>query len=187
MDRATTLVGVLAALMIVGRMAHAQDVVPPSPRDAPLGAATPFATLGVIGAFGVSDEQFGLYLFWTADREQGGEKGFAVRRFSRSPTTGGMIEWATSFDCPGLEMTIIDLEALPMPLVDVPTVGRDNRKGPPTDGVVYSFWSRYPTWPDAFSYSVQVSSNMGTPLAVWSERFRKTLDGCWTDQMPSAA
>lgn len=187
MDRVITLVGVLAALMIVGSTAQAQDAGPPSPRDAPLGGATPFATLGVTGAFGASDEQFGLYLFWTADRDQGGEKGFAVRRFSRSPTTRDMIEWATSFDCPGLESTIVDLEALPMPLIDVPTVGRDNRKGPPTDGVAYSLWSRYPTWPDAFSYSVQLSSNMGTPLAVWSERFRKTLDNCWTDRMPPAA
>lgn len=187
MRRLGTLVGVLAALLLVGGMAQAQDAISPSSRDTPLGGVTPFATLEVRGAFGSPDEQFGLYLFWTADRDEGGEKGFAVRRFSRSPTTGDTIEWATSFACPGLEAVIIDLEVLPMPLIDVPTVGRDSRMGPSADGVTYSLWSRYPTWPDAFGYWVQVVSNMGTPLAVWSGRFRKTLDGCWADRMPPAA
>jgi len=73
-----------------------------------------------------------------------------------------------------------------MPLIDVPTVGRDDRQRPPLDGVTYSLWSHSPTWPDAFGYSVQVSSNRGTPLAEWSQRLRNTLHDCWTDQMPAA-
>lgn len=178
-------IGALVALTMAGSAARAQDVG--SPESIPLGWATPFATLSVQGAFGTPNEVFGLYVFWTKLRDEGGEKGFAVRRASRSDTSESKIEWATSFDCPGLEQTLIDLESMQMPKVDVPTVGRDDSRGPVADGVSYSLWSRYPTWPDGFGYSVELRSNVGTPLAEWSTRFRQTLDDCWSDMTPQAA
>lgn len=187
MDHARLGAGVLVALAALDSTALAQDEASPNPESAALGWATPFATLGVHGAFGTPDEVLGLYVFWTRPRDEGGEKNFAVRRVSQSTTSESKLEWATSSECPGLEDQIIDLETLAMPQIDVPTVGRDDRQGPPADGVTYSLWSRYPTWPHAFSYSIEIRSNVGTPLADWSERLRQTLDGCWSDVMPAAA
>jgi hypothetical protein len=179
--------GVLVALTMLSGTARAQDVASPEPKAIALGWATPFATLGVHGAFGTPNEVFGLYVYWTKLRDEGGEKGFAVRRDSRSETSESEIEWATSFGCPGLEDVLIDLESIQMPKVDVPTVGRDDGQGPVADGVTYTLWSRWPTWPDGFGYSVELSSNVGTPLAEWSTRFRQILDDCWSDMMPEAA
>lgn len=176
----------LAAFSMATSAAIAQEPLQPT-QSAQLGQATPFATLGVRGAFGTPNEQLGLYVFWTRSRAEGGEKVFAIRRASSTASSNSKIEWATSFNCPGLEAVIIDLELLPMPMIDVPTVGRNDHQGPPTDGVGYSLWSRYPTWPDGFSSSIQVSSNLGTPLAEWSERLRQTTATCWSDQMPEAA
>lgn len=180
-------VGVLVALATAGGTARAQEDASPDPKSVALGWATPFATLGIHGAFGTPNETLSLYVFWTKLRDEGGEKGFAVRRASWSASSESEIDWATSFDCPGLEHSIIELETLRMPRIDVPTVGRDDRQGPSLDGVTYSLWSRNPTWPDAFSYSIEIRSNVGTPLAEWSGRFRQTLDSCWSDLMPDAA
>lgn len=177
---------ILAALTTSVGHAAALDVEDSDPKRAPLGTATPFATLGVHGAFGTPNEILALYVYWTKPRLEGGEKGFAVRKLSRSGTSQS-IEWATSFNCPGLEDVLVDLETIPLPSIDVPTVGRDDRQAPPTDGVSYHLWSRYPTWPDSFGYSVEMASNVKTPLAEWSDKFRQTLDNCWSPQIPEAA
>lgn len=183
---AARLAGTLCLFLATSSTAMGQDRPTPSPREATLGWSTPFATLGVHGGFGQPDEELSVYVYWTKARDDGGEKGFAVRRASSSDSSGSKVDWATSSACPGLEQVIVDLEAVPMPMIDVPTVGRQPRQGPPLDGVTFSLWSRYPTWPDAFSYSVELSSNLGTPLADWAGRLRQTLVACWTDTMPSA-
>lgn len=180
-------IGIFLALTTVCTPARAQDVASSSAQSTSLGWARPFATLRVEGAFGRPNEVMGLYVFWTKLRDEGGEKGFAVRRASLSETLESKIEWATSFDCPGLEGALIDLESLPMPQVDVPTVGREDGRFPPADGVRYTLWSRGPTWPTGYASSVQVSSNWETPLAEWSVRLRLTLNDCWSDLTPEAA
>lgn len=186
MDCSRLSAGVLAALAFGSSAASAHDEPSPTPQSAMLGHFTPFATVEVQGAFGTPDEVLGLYVFWTKLRDEGGQKGFAVRRVSLSATSERRIEWATSFACRGLEDVIVDLETLPMPTIDVPTAGAEYTPAPVADGVTYSLWSRSPTWSGASSYSIEVSSNVGTPLADWSQRLRSTLAPCWSDQIPDA-
>lgn len=156
-------------------------------RDVKLGQAEPFTTVRALGAWGDPAEVLSFYVYW--DKPYGAtgrRRGFAVRRFSRRPEPQGTVRWATSHDCPAIEPLLLGMEEIPPPRIDVPVLGRDDRVHPPTDGVSYDLWSRWPSWPTSRGYALQMSSNVGSPLANWVQTAQRELAPCWREATPSA-
>lgn len=168
-------------------VALVQDPAPVSAvRDVTLGHFPPWAVLEINPSLRLESEAFSLYAPFTASPQQGGVRYLAWRRLSRHALHGERVEWARVADCPGAEARLLELEALPLPQVDVPLLGREDRQGPPLDGVGYSLWFQYGKWPDGFAYAATVTSNVGTPLAIWADQFRRTMEPCWTSEEPPA-
>ena len=170
-----------AAVALVQDPAQASAV-----RDVKLGHFPPIAVVEINPSLRLESEAFSLYAPFTGPPQQGGTRYLVWRRLSRHRLQPDRIDWATVAECPGADAVLIELESLPLPQVDVPLLGREDRQGPPLDGVGYSLWFQYGKWPDGFAYSATVASNVGTPLARWADRFRQTMEPCWTGEAPPA-
>lgn len=158
----------------------------PNPREELLGHFRPWAVLEVNPSLRLNSEVYSLYAPFSASPQDGGHRYVVWRRLSRHRMQPDKIEWAKVSDCPGAEASIIELENLPLPQVDVPMIGREDDQGPPLDGVGYDLWFQYGKWPDGFAYSASVSANVETPLADWAERFIHTMRACWSAEQPPA-
>lgn len=157
----------------------------PDPRTVELGHFPPVIVLEVRPALRPATETFSIYAPFDRPPNEGGTRYLAVRRLTTGPD-GDTIEWARASGCPGAVQALEALEHLPAPIIDVPTLGNEERFSPPLDGVTYRLWSRWPKWPGAIGYEVSLESNVGTPLAEWAQGFRATMEPCWTAHAPTA-
>lgn len=160
--------------------ATAQD-----PRTAELGHFPPVIVLEVRPALRLTSETFSIYAPFDRPPREGGTRFLAARRLTTGPG-GDKIEWARISDCPGASEALEALERLQAPIVDVPTLGAEERVFPPPDGVTFALWSRWPKWPGAIGYELSLTSNLGTPLADWAQSFKTTMASCWTAEAPTA-
>ena len=145
-----------------------------------LGRWTPFAVTTMQGAWGAPAEVMSFYGLWRK-----GVRGQAVRRVSWSGTSQERVQWATTHECPKLQAVISRIETIPGPRVETTLIGPIVGGPPPVDGTIYGLWSAESAWTGgAAGYSVEMSSNVGTPLAVWIEAARTATRNCWTDREP---
>lgn len=176
--------GLILALL-TATFAAAQDLDPfeRANADANLNGGRPFARLTAKGAWGDPADDFAFF-YNTSPRAQGaaGSPDFAIRRARR---TEAEPHWATTQDCPALMSIVADLEALPLPKIDVWGIGEDLRNGPSTDGVSYALTVQWPQWPNSLGYQLSISSNLGSPLATWAGRlYDNELAACWRTGPP---
>ena len=148
-----------------------------------LGQFTPVAVLEVNPSLRLQGEVFSIYAPF---RTAGGSRYLAVRRIVTGYHAPEVEQWAVTSECPGADAVLLDLEGLQPPRIDVPTIGRDDHQFPGLDGVGYKLSVSYPTWPDSFAYQMEFSTNIGSPLAEWTDRLRAVLTPCWTTIRPPA-
>jgi hypothetical protein len=74
---------------------------------------------------------------------------------------------------------------MPLPRVDIPSVGRNDNQAGPLDGAEFRLWFRDGAWPDGYAYSASVTTNYNSPLANWVGSFKNIMAPCWTAQEPS--
>lgn len=180
------------AALIVGFSAvdHSSrlDALEASAADMKLGAAVPFATLSLDGAFGDPAEVLGIYIYWDAPYGQvGRRRAIAVAKHQIETSD---VLWASSQTCDGLENIVVQMEAITSPSIDVPSFGDD--EGMPSfvsDGVTYTLSVRSPRWRDrryTSGYELAFSANVGNPLGTWAEALRMTTSSCWSAERPEA-
>lgn len=92
--------------------------------------------------------------------------------------------WASSRDCPGLHDGLVAMEALEPPRPEVP--GQGLQRPPPTpDGMIYVLWSSSTRFGSGeAAYDLTMSTNMGSPLALWFDGLLRALSPCWQPQTP---
>ena len=153
-----------------------------------LGAADPFATLSLDGAFGDPSEVLGIYLYWDAPYGQvGRRRAIAVAKHQIETSD---VLWASSQTCDGLDNIVAQMEAVTPPSIDVPGFG--DHEGMPSfvsDGVTYTLSVRSPRWKDrefTSGYNLTFSANVGNPLGTWAEALRMTTSSCWSAERPEA-
>lgn len=154
-------------------------------REERLGQFVPMVVLEISPSLRLTGEVFSIYAPFTGPRDRH-ERVLAVRRAISGRDAPLTEEWVVASECPGAEAVLLELESLPPPMVDLPTIGRDDQQGPTLDGIGYRLFARYPTWRDGFAYEMEYATNIGTPLAAWANRLRSTLEPCWTTSRPSA-
>ena len=166
-------------------VASAQTAMAPDPRTVELGHFPPVIVLTVRPALRLTAETLSIYAPFDRAPAEGGARFLAARRLTIGPD-GEKVEWAPISDCPGAAQALLALEHLQAPIIDVPTLGDEERLSPPLDGITYRLWSRWPKWPGAIGYEMSVESNVGTPLADWAGAFQTTMAPCWTAEAPTA-
>lgn len=171
----------IVATMIVGLQTAPEPQIE-NAQDVKLGQFAPVVVLDVRRHPLSASETFSIYAYFELG---GGRRHLAARR-AIDVRGSQAVSWAVIGACPGAQEVILELENLPPPAIDIPGFGRDDEQGPGMDGGVFKLWSRGPTWPDAFGYEVSFSSNFGSPLAEWVNRFKVTLDDCWQSDPPKA-
>ena len=176
----------VVALSLVMGLTLQDPPIAEDTREVTLGHFKPLAVLDIELSLRLQSWTYSLYAPFSGPPQQGGRRYLAWRRLSKHRLQPPVVEWARVDTCPGAEAVLVQMEEMPLPRVDVPLLGRDDRQGPPLDGVSYELWFRYGTWPDGFAYAASVHSNIGTPLATWSERFVSVMEPCWTSEAPPA-
>ncbi|QGZ95883.1 hypothetical protein [Terricaulis silvestris] len=88
-------------------------------------------------------------------------------------------------DCPALLDQLAALESLPLPTIDLPRVGNEL---PPTvvpspqfDGDDNRLWTRSAGWNRRllFTNDIEISGNIGSPVALWADEMLAALEPCW--------
>lgn len=140
----------------------------------------PSVVVSVQGAFGAPSEVLSIYAYFDKSRD----RSFAVRRaaYEKGSTE---VSWAGWSECPQIKSLLVDLENVPPPRVDLYGIGQDSNAAPVFDGVGYSLWAAFPKWQGSLGYELSMSSNIGSPLAIWTEAFRAGLQPCWKPQAPA--
>lgn len=154
-------------------------------RQEALGQFAPMVVLEIAPSLRLNGEVLSVYAPFTGPRSKP-ERLLAMRRVITGRDAPSTEEWVIASECPGAEEVLLELESLPPPMVDVPIIGRDDQQGPTVDGTSFRLFARYPTWPNAFAYEIDYTTNVGTPLARWAIRLKSTLEPCWTRSRPSA-
>lgn len=91
----------------------------------------------------------------------------------------------TAEDCPAVLDQLAALESLPLPTIDLPRVGRDPPAGvvpsPQFDGDDNRLWTRSAGWDRRllFTNDIELSGNVGSPVALWADEMLATLRPCW--------
>jgi len=91
------------------------------------------------------------------------------------------VDWASSATCPALADRLGQLRALPAPAIQVPGLERPNDTvSVSLDGVGYRLWVRYAQYAGGGGEgSLQLSGNVGSPLASWASATELAMAPCW--------
>lgn len=108
-----------------------------------------------------------------------------VENGARSPGWSEKIGWADARTCPALAEAVKRMDALsPKFSGDAPARGVG---GHVMDGVGYHLWASGLAAPFDkldYRYSLDITSNVGTPLAEWTERTVEAIRGCLKPDTP---
>jgi hypothetical protein len=91
----------------------------------------------------------------------------------------------TAEDCPALLGQLAALESLPLPTIDLPRVGHEPPPGvvpsPQFDGDDNRLWTRSAGWDRRllFANDIEISGNVGSPVALWADEMLTALEPCW--------
>lgn len=140
----------------------------------------PSVIVSIEGAFGDPSEVLSIYAYF----DKSDDRRFAVRRATRQKDST-VVAWAGSSECSQMKPLLVRLEGVPPPRVDLYGIGQDSAAAPVFDGVTYSLWAAFPKWQESLGYELSMSSNIGSPLAVWTEALLAGLQHCWKPQAPA--
>jgi hypothetical protein len=97
----------------------------------------------------------------------------------------------TAEECPALLEELAALERLRLPSIDVPGVGREPNPrtalGAIMDGYDNRLWTRNAGWDRRMLFvdDVEISGNIGTPVASWGDSTLAALAPCWREAQPT--
>jgi hypothetical protein len=100
------------------------------------------------------------------------------------------IVWTTSTACPALSPLLTRLNVMPPPNVRIIPPDSDGQPSFMNDGISFTLWTNEAAWPTdglpfgSPAYALEMSSNLGTPLAGWVQSARGELEACWTASEP---
>lgn len=111
---------------------------------------------------------------WVAKRTVGGQEMAAV------------VDWTSETRCASLPRVLERIEALPPPAVDVPGLGAsDSDSISMMDGGQFGIHLRLPTPASGPRYeTLDLTSNILTPLQLWFDTSSAALQDCWTAESP---
>lgn len=104
-----------------------------------------------------------------------------ARRIEGDETQRTQESHAKAADCPQIEARLHALETLAPPQIMLPGIGPTERPPIPVlDGVAYRLQSGWVIFGETDIGGIELSSNVGTPLAVWTDETFAALEPCWT-------
>ncbi|MET0271587.1 MAG: hypothetical protein ABW360_01210 [Phenylobacterium sp.] len=90
------------------------------------------------------------------------------------------VAWADGAACPALIDRLGEMTRLRAPGVQVPGLGGPRDLNVVMDGTSYRLWARWGAYPDTnASGDVEMSGNVDTPLAAWTDATVAALQPCW--------
>lgn len=165
------LLTVLASLTAIGEPAPATSM--PSGRWATLRIEPAFAETRTEIAIGTLryDQQAEQFSYWMR-REERGLRGDSL-----------VVRWADSRTCAAMPSAIGAMRHVGT--MEVAPPGFVQSSPPPLDGTLYTLEA-----PGVYLggriANLRITTNVGTPLAVWAERLKTDMADCWTTKAPLA-
>ena len=183
--------GLIAGLALMVPAARAGDFTADlaAAESASVGGRPPVASVSAYRVLAHRWTILEIFVIWDPPRAAGGRSTphWAVRR-----AVGGMtepqpakVDWALSDSCPAMEAGLRALEALETPRPSIPGLDERNSLGIVADGVGYHLRVRHALYASNEAFAgLEISGNVNTPLAAWTEDFLTSLNGCWRDEAP---
>jgi hypothetical protein len=103
-------------------------------------------------------------------------------RYTKAGHGAVTTRWADSKTCPEVTGILERMQGLSMPQPAAPGIGEEKEIEITLDGIGYSLRA-----PAQFGRKVgnfTMSSNVGTPLAQWTDDSFRRLEACWTETQP---
>lgn len=169
----------MMALFLLAQAASTAISQPTPATDVPSGK---WATVRIEPALGETRTEIAIGTSrYDRDRKQ---LDYWMRREERDRQGGSLnVSWADSRSCPAMRPVIEAMRNMGT-MQFAPPGGADDIIVT-MDGTMYTLEApgRYE---NAYAGTLRIKANVRTPLAVWAERLRSDIAGCWAATAPSA-